>query len=194
MDLTSIEPALAALLATLSGVEATCVVWENAPRPRYNSRLALLSWVSGVGVGVDETTWDYAVAVDPLAEMTPTVTGQRKVVLQVSVESLDQRPGYTARNTLEEVRTRLQSPSALAALKAVGLAFASSGNVTPADYRVDGRWLSRSVLDVRLNALSRITDTAGRTSYLATIGAVPTITRPDGAAVDPDIAPGGTLP
>lgn len=194
MDLATIEPALAALASTLTGVEASCCVWENAPRPRHNGRLVLLSWVSIVGAGVDETAWAYEENADPLLEMTPTVVGQRKATLQLSVEVLDQRSGSNARQLAERARTLAQGPTSLAALLAVGLAFASAEPVVQADYKVDGRMVSRCTVDLHLNAMSAVVDTAAQTSYIASVTTTSTITHPDGTAVDPDIAPGGTAP
>ena len=194
MDLEHIEPALCALVAQVTGIEASCVVFENAPRPRFNTFLATLSWVSIVGAGVDETQWDFAADADPLQEMTPSVVGQRKAVLQISVVGLSQLPGQTARAVLELARTRMQAPSSLAALRAVELAFAGAEAVLAADYVVDGRWHPRATLDVHLNAVSRITDAAGRSSYIATVGAVSTIQNPDGTTAPASIQPGGILP
>ena len=148
MDLEHIEPALCALVAQVTGIEASCVVFENAPRPRFNTFLATLSWVSIVGAGVDETQWGFAADADPLQEMTPSVVGQRKAVLQISVEGLSQLPGQTARAVLEVARTRLQAPSSLAALRAVELAFAGAEAVLAADYVVDGRWHPRATLEL----------------------------------------------
>lgn len=169
MDLATIEPALVTWAAAVTGVEASCVVWENAPRVRPNTALVLLSWVSIVGVGIDETAWTYEANADPLAEMTATVAGPRACVLQLAVETFDQRPGHTARAIAEVARTRAQGPTSLAALQAVKLGFAGVGLVTNADYRVDQRMISRTVMEVRLNAESRVTDST--TSYIASVHA-----------------------
>ena len=91
-------------------------------------------------------------------------------------------------------RTRVYWPSLLASLRAVGLAVARVEQVVVTDYPVDGRFVSRRTLDVILNAVSAETDAAGATSYIATVTTVGTVTRPDGGAIDPDIAPGGTAP
>ena len=169
MDLATIEPALLGWAAAITGVESTCVLWENAPRVRSNTALVLLSWVSIVGVGTDETSWAYAENVDPLQEMTATVAGPRTCVLQLSVETYDQRPGYTARAIAETARTRARGPRSEAALLAAGLGLAGVGDVRNADYRVDQRWIARTVMECRLNAESRVVD--GTTSYIATVEA-----------------------
>jgi len=194
MDLATIEPGLLAWAAALTSVPAAFCLWENAPRVQHRGQLVLLRWVSEVGVGEDETLYTYAANADPSLEMTPTVSGNRLVVVQIDIEVHDQRAGVNAHALASRARTRLQWPSIQAALEALGLALVGAEQVVVTDYELDGHVVSRRTMDVRLNALSTETDTAGATSYIATVTAVPTITHPDGSAVDPDIAPGGTLP
>jgi hypothetical protein len=98
-------------------------------------------------------------------------------------------PGYTAHALADKARTRLFWPSSLEALSDVDLALASIGNVVTADYKVDGRWLSRCTFDVRLNGQAREADLNGRTSYIATVEATATIRSPNGTAIDIDIQP-----
>lgn len=192
MDLATIEPGLLDWAAAVTGVERACVCWENQPRPRDNGRLCLLSWVDTGSTGTDDVRWDYAENTDALQEMTPTVSGPRTAVLQLSVECFDQRSGYTARAALEGARARIQAPSSQTRLKALELGCASVGPVLNADYPVDDHNVSRCTCDVTLNATGRFTDTAGRTSYIATVGITATVTHPD----DTDSAAtlGGTIP
>jgi hypothetical protein len=186
---TLIEPALCSLASAITGVDAGLCVFQNAARPRHNGTLVTLSWVSIESVGTDEQEWTYAANADPLLEMTPTVQGPRAATLQLSIESTDQRPGYTAHALADKARTRLFWPSSLEALSDVDLALASIGNVVTADYKVDGRWLSRCTLDVRLNGIASEADLNGRTSYIATVEATATIRSPNGTALDIDIQP-----
>ncbi len=194
MDLATIEPALLDWASVLTGVTRTCCQWENEPRVQHNGSLVLLRWVSEVGVGIDAPRWDYAAGPDPLVEMTPTVEGNRVAVLQLDVEVHDQRAGTNAHAIASRARTRVYWPSALAQLRAAGLAVARVEQVVVTDYPVDDHRVSRRTFDVRLNAVSAETDTAGAASYIATVTTVGTVTRPDGGAIDPDIAPGGTAP
>ncbi len=194
MDLSVIGPGLLAWASTLTGVEASCCQWENDPRVAHNGSLVLLRWVSEVGVGEDDVSYAYAANADPLLEMTPTVTGNRVVVVQLDVEVHNQAAAANAHAIASRARTRLQWPSIQAALEALGLALVGAEQIVVTDYELDGHFVSRRTMDVRLNALSTETDAAGATSYIATVTAVPTITHPDGSAVDPAIAPGGTLP
>lgn len=193
MDLETIEHALSALVATLSGIEALCVQWENHPRVQHNGRLALLSWVSIEGRGTDEVLWAYDPAAPTSAtDFTPELVGQRVAVLQVAIESHDQRPGHTARRIAETIRSGFSMPSAVAALKAVDLGLASVGQTIAADYKSDDRFVSRSIVEVRLNAVSRITDTAGATPRIDTVGLTATITDPAGTALPASLQPSGS--
>lgn len=196
MDFAVIEPGLAAIASVLTGVNPLCCQWENAPRAQSDDgRLVLLSWVSISPRGTDETSWDFdAGASNPLLEMTPTVGGQRVASWQLSIQSPDQSPGQTSRHLAERARTRLQWPSTLAGLRALGLALASAGDTTPADYPVDGRWVSRTILEVRLNASASEVDTAGRTGHIATVVLDGTVTGVTGDPIPDSLQPQGTFP
>lgn len=191
MDLSAIEPALCALASSVTGINATLCVFENAPRPQSpDGRMVILSWVSRSGVGLDGDRWDYAAAADPLDEMTPTVQGSREARLQFAVEiAADQRAGYNAAAIIETARTRLSRPSSLAALEAAGLALATVGPATQADYPADGRMVSRSLFEVVLNAHASEADTAGRTSYIATVEATASIQNAGGTTLPDSIQP-----
>lgn len=192
MDLATIEPALAALAAAVTGLPAAACVWANAPRPLAGSALALvfLSWVSRTGVGLDGVTWAYAADADPLQEMTPTVQGSREARLQIAVEVYaNQTAGQNAAHYIERARTRLSRPSVRAALEAAGLALASVGAATQADYAADQRMVSRSLFEVVLNAHASEPDEAGRTSYIATVEAVAAVEGVDGVDLPASIQP-----
>jgi hypothetical protein len=183
MDIATIEPALCALAASITGLPAAACIFENAPRP-FAPVLCLLSWISRIGRGQDGTRWTYAAATDPLSEMTPTVEGLREAHLQIAVEVLaDQRPGYNAASVIEHARTRLSRPSSLAALEAVGLALAPPvGPATQADYSADSHIVSRSLFDLHLNAMATETDTT--TSYIDSADIEGTVYGPDGVTAE----------
>ena len=192
MDLATVEPALCALAAKVTGIEAGCCAFVNAPRPRHNGKMALLSWVSRTGRGLDASSWEYAENADPLLEMTPSAGGAREASLQFSVEVyVDQRPGYNAAALLERARTRLSWPSSLAALAAAGLALATIGPATQADYRADGRMVSRALFEVRFNAVDFEDDLDGRTSYIATAEVTGAVVDVDGTGRPDSIQPTG---
>lgn len=181
MDLSVVEPALLALLARLTGVEPACCVLENAPRPRTNGALVLLSLVSLTTVGDDSAAWTFTAHADPLQEMVPRAEGWREAVYQVAVETaVDQRPATSARQLAERCRTRLRWESAGAELNAAGCALATVGPATIADYPADGRLVSRVLFEVRLNGYASEADAAGATSYIATVDVEGAVERPDG--------------
>lgn len=200
MDFATIEPALCTLVASLLGLtgsDASCVQFENAPRVRNNGVAVLLSWVStgNVGNASDEERWSYTADADPLQEMRVTVSGPRALRLQVAVETLDQRPGYTARSIAERARARFAWPSARTTLAGVGLAFVRVSDVTTADHRVDGRWMPRSLFEVAFNGAHSEEDEAARTSYIAAVEVTASVTRPDGTTVTPSsLQPSGDAP
>jgi hypothetical protein len=191
MDLATIEPALLAAVSTITGLSAAACVFENAPRPIAQA-VALLSWVSRSGVGIDEASWTYEAAEDPIDEMTPTVEGPRYAVLQIAVEVYaDQRSGHNAASIAERARTRLMLPRVLDALAESSIAVATVGPATQADYTADGRMVSRSLFELRLNATSVATDTDGRTSYIADASITATVRDATGSTVSETLQPSG---
>ena len=71
------------------------------------------------------------------------------------------------------------------------MALARVGDVLAADYRVDGRMVSRALFDVALNTVVSEADTSGRTSYLASVSATATVRDPAGVAVPSPLQPTG---
>jgi hypothetical protein len=189
MNFATINPALCTLASKITGVEAGCCVFEDAPRPRSNGSLAILSWVSpGAAVGIDATRWAFESHPDaPLTEMTPTVGGDRIAVLQIAVETT---ASWTAAEiAANRARTLLRAPSSLAALRAVGLALATVGPTTRAPYTADNRRVARSLFEVRLNAVDEQADTDGRTSYIATVEVTGAVVDPAGTDLPDSIQP-----
>jgi hypothetical protein len=195
MDLATIEPALLAWAAALTGVPVAFCQWENAPRVQHRGQLVLLRWVSGVGRGSDGFTYEVDDDVtDDGPEMVAVSRGPRQLVVQVDVEVHDQRPGQTARALLERLRDRIYLPSSTDLLDAANVALgAPPGSILPLDYDIDGHFVSRCVLDVNLNAASVTRDT-GRVYSVATVGLSAALSDPAGAALADSIQPGGTLP
>lgn len=194
MDLAVIEPGLLAWLAALTGVEASCVVKANAARPVHNGSLVLMSWLSSVGVGIDTTSWEYdADAATALEEMTPSVTGERRAVLQVDVEVYDQRAGYDASHVAQRVVDRARAPSSLAALAVLNLGLAGVSDARRTDYPADGRMVARATVEVSINATSLYTDTAGQTAPIESVTIGATVTGSSGSALPNSVDGGGTF-
>ena len=169
MNFPAIKAALKTLVATLTG--AALVQFENEPRKAYHGVIVLLSWVSGVGVGIDENRWDIDENIDaPDPNATPIIHGLRTLALQVSAEVHDQRTvSEDARGMLEHLRTRIRRAASLAALKAVNIGLIDCGNVLQSDYKVDGHVVSRCLIELRFNAVEFDRDTDGATSTIETV-------------------------
>jgi len=164
LDFETIQTALKSLIATLLGMNAAMVMFDNEPRVSGTGHAAraVCSWVSGVGVGQDEERQEDNAAAIPEANLDVTTVGNRVLVLQVGIETLDQRPQAPHAFALaEQLRTRLRRASAGAALEAANLGLAGVGAVTRADYKsANGQWIARALVELRLNATALDTDDA----------------------------------
>jgi hypothetical protein len=193
MDRATAEAALVTWAALVTGADSAVCQWENAPRVIHQGTLVLLSEVSLTEVGADSAAWSYASNADPLLEMTPTAWGGRLWTVQVSVEVHDQRAATSARAIAQRAVARASWPRARALLTAAGCAIASVGATRRADYRVDGRMVSRELFELRLNTTVSEADTAGRTSYIATVSATATVRDAGGNTLPSTLQPSGTI-
>lgn len=151
MDLETLQPLLVGWVRSLTEVDV--VLFENAPRPHHSGTLVLLSWVSMVSVGVEDQRYEDSERSAPALNLTPQTVGLRLVTLQLSIETLSQRPGAPNAFTLaERFRSRARCPASLAAIAAMALGLVRVGSTLKADYRVDQRWVSRVIVEVRFNA------------------------------------------
>lgn len=171
MNFEGIQAAIAAWVLSLLGWTAPAdpVVWEDDVRPYDNGRIAILAWVAGATAGVDELRYLDNAAAAPAADLDVELNGCRVLTLQIGVEVLDQRPAAHARGCLETLRARLRAPASLAALDAANLGLVDAAQVARADYKADGRWVSRCVLDVRLNATAFYAAVDDATSSIAAV-------------------------
>ncbi len=196
MDFTALQNALAALLRSLlADVSGVAVQWENEPRKMVLGPNVILSWVSGGGVGVDETRWDDNEAAAPDPNMVPSLVGWRRLVLQVAPETTaNQKPATHARTVAEKLRTRLRRESAQAALEAANVGLASVGDVTTADYTADQRQVSRCVFELVLNASSFETVADDAVSSIERVEANSTLNDAGGTALPGPEQITGVLP
>lgn len=197
MNLADAEPALTAWIASLTGITAALVVWENAPRPQFDTQLATCSWVSSAPRGVAGVTYEYDdEPTDPRAQMIPTQRGESVEVMQVQILSLDQRPGYNASALARQVVERCRMPGSIAALRAVNLGLQGVESYRLADRKVDGIMASVAVVEMRFNTTSAYRSTAAgdTTSFIESVQYTSTIPGASGVALPATIAPGGTIP
>lgn len=197
MNLTTTEPALAAWVASLTGITAGMVTWENAPRPQFDTNYAVLSWVSSAPRGIAGVEYAYdATQEGPLAQMVPTQRGESAEVLQVQVVSIDQRPGANAPALARRLVERCRMPGSVAALRAVNLGLQGVESYRIADRKIDGRWASVAIAEARFNATSAYTSTAAddTTSFIESVDYASTVPGASGDPLPDTVAPGGTIP
>lgn len=194
MNLATLKPLLVTWVSTQLGVDSTVVVWQNAPRPQSVGVLVTLSIVSTTGIGIDETRWDFTS--DPAPALNATATTQRlwTMRLQVSVESFDQTPGNGALEVAQGLRDAWRAPSSVDFLAAQNIAVRDVKEAIQRDYPVQGRWISRAITEVRINAASAYTDTRGATNTLEHVGIVGTVTDESGTPYPPSLQVNETMP
>lgn len=164
MNFEAIQPALVVLVAALAGLNVKAVAWKDEPRPMpHDGRQVLLSWVTDVGVGVDEIRFE-----DPEDEeathVVPVVVGNRVVALQVQIETQNTKPNAPHALALaERVRTRLARPSTFTALQAINLGLIGAGVITLPNYESNQRVVATAVVEIRFNATVTDRDTDDET-------------------------------
>lgn len=165
--------------------ELPCV-WRDQERPfvdAYQNALVLLSVSSVSAIGIDERRIELdaaKLASVPPAELEPTQTGLRRVVLQVQVDAYDQDARNRARFFLERIRTRLRRPSSESALDGIETGLIDIAPIVVIGNVVDGRVYSRATMDVNLHvsvnerdqAFGRIASMAGTGEYTDHAGIV----------------------
>jgi hypothetical protein len=180
MDFGAIEQGLSTLIETVSGIPVVC--WENAIRQRHGGEIVLLSWVSINQRGRDESRIVDSGASAPTPNLTEELYGLRAASIQIAVETNDARgSGPNATAYCERIRSRLGLDSSGESLRALGLAVSTTGAVVRADYSFDGRMVSRSLFELRLNAIALETDAA--IPSIDTVVATSEIESPTGSLV-----------
>jgi hypothetical protein len=196
MDLATIEPGLLSWLSTLTGAASALCAKANATRPVVpaGSALVLMQWVSIPQVGLDAEQWEYNdAATTAVTELTPSLHGNRRPVLQVDVEVEDQRAGYDASAVAQRLVDRCRAPSSLTALEALNVALAGVGAARRTDYPFNGRMVSRASVELTFNAVSHYTDTAGQTATVTSVEIGATVTGSAGTALPNNVDSGGTF-
>ena len=180
MNLGTLKPQLALWVSGLLGVDPTLMVWENAPRPRVETVFATLSIVTLGGVGTDENRWRFTTDPAPALNATATVNRNWRMMFQVSVESFDQTPGNGALETAMKLCDAWRLPDSLAFLAAQNIGVSDVKDARQADYPVQGRWISRAITQVKINATSTYVASTG-TPTIETVGITSALTDEGGS-------------
>lgn len=172
IDFEAKKTAIRAIVASLTGVTAGAVVFEDEPRPMADpaqGAIVLISFFGVVSLGsTDErvyerdTSAEYGQGGDtseiPEGGQEPpaleTVVGRREVTIRVKVETIYQDANRDARFYLERMRTRIAWSSIQDRLTAAGLGFQDVALATLIGETRDNRKPSIAVFDVRANVLA----------------------------------------
>lgn len=92
----------------------------------------------------------------PLGSVIYSANGNREVVIEITCDRFNQsQPAF---ETLQRIRDKLWLPSARAECTALGIAISKSGPIMRIDAELDGRAVSRYVLEVTANSMSNASD------------------------------------
>lgn len=176
------ETGFAALLTRLSGVPAYVATGRDdgvnytfpagAPYPDPGStdegQVSLNFSITGeTTVGRDElrTVYDpdthpagdtYAGPGAPLGSVIYSANGNRELTIAITCDRFNQsQPAY---ETIQRIRDRLWLPSTRAACADLGIAVSKSGRIMRVDADLDGRSVSRYILEVTANTMSNASD------------------------------------
>lgn len=161
---TQLYPALRKLFGRLADPNDSSFEAEDRGRPRKAisdvRKFALaMRVVNVIGLGEDEERFDLvpqdATGVDRkyAGQLRPNITGQRKLVLQLECDSIENTDTAWAWAAIERIRTGMRRRSSLEALDAVDAALIRVGQATEMAFRNEGRMVHRVVLEVQIGAV-----------------------------------------
>jgi hypothetical protein len=183
MDFDLVQTTLKTWVSTLAGINVAMVKWEGEPLDRIlpPGVTAECSWVSITGMGQDETRWTVDSTVPaPGNNATASTVTMRVVVLQISFETFDQRASTKSRQYAENLRQSIYMPSSADTLRAANLKLIDAFDSRQADYWVDQRKKSRTLLEVRFNLADVRVDTASERGTIEHIVATSQLLGADG--------------
>ncbi len=161
---TTLYPALLRLFGRLASNDDQSFEAEDRDRPRKimsdAHRFTLtVRLLSVIGLGEDEERFDLipgnATGADRkyAGQLRPNITGQRKLVLQLECDSIENTDSGWAWTMIERVRTRMRRRTSIEALDAVEAALIRVGQGVQANFRHEGRMHSRVLLDIELGCV-----------------------------------------
>lgn len=182
MEWSAIQTALVAVLASVSGVDATAIVWRpltGSWMPDLHIRLSVLGGIRQVGRDERRTTYD--AGTDTNVER---IYGNRSVPISIRVESQDQDLASAAYATAEVIRAALQRSDVQETLQAdASLGVSRMEPIRLEDYSdEDDRLRSVALLDVTF--LAYVSQTGADVGYIQTINATGTYNDPAGNPAD----------
>lgn len=141
MDVEAIEGALLDWLGEATGLSH--VQLEEADRDFEANPCALVKIGEVADLGLPETEWT-----DDGDQIKPRILTNRRMVVSLSVDGLEQSGNNSPRYYIERARSFSRVPRSHEILSQVGLAIASSLSTIDATYDSDGRRRARCIWDV----------------------------------------------
>lgn len=171
MDLLAVENALHAWAVTGLGLAAGQVIWSesNAPPPATKP-FATLKLVGPSRLGLGGQLTEETVLTNPSGEeIVRTLTEHQEWKLSIQILATPTSGAGTAFGLLNAAALKLRLPSALAALRAAGVAVVEVGDTQDLTALFATDFESRALLDVRLRTVDTATENTG---YIDTVGIV----------------------
>ncbi len=154
MNWGAIQNAIASWAATATGLT---VRWagQNAPRPAYP--FVVLNIIAEKQLGQDEERYEYNDEDDVL---DVNIGGNRGFTVSVQANTLPPPEGtYGAdRAAISAARVSLKKQSVITAFRLAGIAIVGAEAAQSISEEVEGRWISRTILDVKFATVENITD------------------------------------
>lgn len=185
-DFASMENGVAGWLRGLVGKDPmgtqVPVLERAAPQVQTPHGVHLLYAVTATQpVGHDWTKYEEDASLPDGEDYVPEQRGIRRFTLQLRLESINTKPGWSARNFLERVRMRLRRPSSRATMRSLGLAIERSEAITQLPDETNGeRRLSAATLDIHMTLAVTEKDELGATSWIEKVSYTVTGKGPDG--------------
>lgn len=169
MNYLAIQQVLKQWAAAQTGVPVT---WadQNAPRLPYTPGFVMLNIIAEVQIGQDEVRYELNTGTN---KMIPHVGGNRTLTVSCQAFTLSVKPPADSRSLIAKLRTSLKKPSVLQLFHDNGIAVVDAEGQRTMDELVDGRWISRSLMDIRIAVADNIVD--DEISYIETVEATGTV-------------------
>ncbi len=166
IDFEALKPALALIVANLTGLELRDVEQHDGANSfgKVKARYSLLGFA---GVGVDDSTLErIADESSPFgapfggrsAPVVETVSGRRTFTLRIKIVCFDHTGGHESKTYTERARTRLRWRSITQALNNIGVGYDRVLSHGTLNDTTDDRVSSTGYIDIAMNIHVRETD------------------------------------
>jgi len=179
MTIATYKNALKSWVETQTGLTAQWRDEQGVWQPKTRARLHLSDF-DGVGVGY--TRWEVDAELEAGQDLVPTFSQDGVLTVSIIITSRNQDGSNIAASYLRKLRVSLRKPSVRSALRAAGLAHATTEPTVDLSSLVDDRVESQAQMDVHFNVAYNERDEAEADSYVETWAITSSLTDQDGDA------------